>query len=140
MGGGNLLVCQVLSPLSLSPFKKVGFRFGSAGVFGLVSQGPLGLWRPWFPWWGSTGGRCFPRLTLALEFADFGADFGADAEENERGSTSVRWVSGSGTHGSFCLALWGLLGLWRLWFRAGVPRVAAVFPWSIPDPGIRLSR
>jgi hypothetical protein len=31
------------SPLSLSPFKKVGSRFGAAGVFGLVAQGPLGL-------------------------------------------------------------------------------------------------
>jgi hypothetical protein len=29
------------SPLSLSRFKKVGSRFGSAGVFGLVSRGPL---------------------------------------------------------------------------------------------------
>jgi hypothetical protein len=29
------------SPLSLLPFKKVGSRFGSAGVFGLVSWGPL---------------------------------------------------------------------------------------------------
>jgi hypothetical protein len=28
---------------SLSPFKKVGSRFGSAGVFGLVAQGLLGL-------------------------------------------------------------------------------------------------
>jgi hypothetical protein len=44
----------------------------------------------------------------------------------------VRWVSGSGTHESFCLALWGFLGLWCLWFRAGVP-------WSVPDPGIRFS-
>jgi hypothetical protein len=79
----------------------------------------------------------FPRLSLALEFADLGAVYGAEAEENECGSTSVRWISGSGTHGSFCLALWGLLGLWRLCFRAGVPRAAAVFPWYAPDPGIR---
>jgi hypothetical protein len=59
MGGGNLLVCQVLSPLSLPPFKKVGSRCGSAGVFGLVSRVLLGLWHLWFPCWGSTGGRCF---------------------------------------------------------------------------------
>jgi hypothetical protein len=51
----------------------------------------------------------FPRLTLALEFADLGAVYSADAEESERGSPSVKWVSGSGAHGSFCLALWGPL-------------------------------
>jgi hypothetical protein len=54
--GGNLLVCQILSPLS--PFKKVGFRFRSAGVFSLAFWGPLGLWCLWFPCCGSTGGRC----------------------------------------------------------------------------------
>jgi hypothetical protein len=38
--------------------------------------------------------------------------------------------------------LWAPLGLWRLWFPCvavgGVPRAAAVLPWPIPDPGVRL--
>jgi hypothetical protein len=110
--------------------------------------GPLGcsVWSLGALWSSGARGSCagdpraaavFPRLSLGLEFADLGADYGADAEENERGSPSVRWISGSGTHGSSCLALWGLLGLWRLCFRVGVPRAATVFPWSVPDPGIR---
>jgi hypothetical protein len=118
--------------------KKVGSRFGSSGVFCLASgslrppgtPGPCGgLWAAAVfseaLWASGACGSCagvpqaaavFPRLTPALEFADLGAVYGADAEESERGSPLVRWVSGSGTHGSFCLALWGLLGLWRLWF------------------------
>jgi hypothetical protein len=71
-----------LHSLSLAFFEKVGSRFGSAGVFSLVAQGPLGLWRPWVPCWGSTGSHCFfPRfLTPALEFAFLGAVCGADVE------------------------------------------------------------
>jgi hypothetical protein len=36
-------------------------------------------------------------------------------KEDDRTSTD-RWVSGSGMPGSFCLASWGPLGLWHLWF------------------------
>jgi hypothetical protein len=36
-----------------------------------------------------------------------------DDEENDK-SSSDRWVSESGSPGSFCLALWGTLGLWFL--------------------------
>jgi hypothetical protein len=135
MGGGNQLVCQVLSPLSrllkrLTP---------GSGPLGCLVWSLGALWAS-----GTCGSRAgdpraaavFPRLSPAPEFADLGADYSVDAEVNERGSTSVRWVSGSGTHESFCLALWGLLGLWRLWFRAGVLQAAAVFPWFVPDPGI----
>jgi hypothetical protein len=38
-----------------------------------------------------------------------------DVDEDD-GTSTDRWVSGSGTPGSFCLACWGFLGLWRLWF------------------------
>jgi hypothetical protein len=55
-----------------------------------------------------------------------------DDDEEDDESSSDRWVSGSGSPGSFCLASWVPLGLWRLWFlcRAlhGDPRAAAVFP------------
>jgi hypothetical protein len=120
-------------------------RRWEGGICWFVRFSPLSrLLKRWTPGSGPLGclvwslgdpqaAAVFPRFSP--EFADLGAD----AEVNERGSTSVRWVSGSGTHESFCLALWCLLGLWRLWFRAGVPRVAAVFPWYFPDPGIRFS-
>jgi hypothetical protein len=50
-------------------------------------------------------------------------------------SSSDRWVSRSGSPGSFCLALSGPLGLWRLWFplqgtAVEIPGAAAVFPGS----------
>jgi hypothetical protein len=51
------------------------------------------------PWAASV----FPSLTPALGFAGLGAVCGADTEESERGSPSVRWVPGCGTHGYFCL-------------------------------------
>jgi hypothetical protein len=38
-----------------------------------------------------------------------------DVEEDVESSTD-KWVSGSGTPGSFCLACRGSLGLWRPWF------------------------
>jgi hypothetical protein len=38
-----------------------------------------------------------------------------DDKEDDNSSTD-RWVSGSGTPGSFCLACRGSSGLWRLWF------------------------
>jgi hypothetical protein len=39
-----------------------------------------------------------------------------DDDEEDDKTSSDRWVSGSGSPWSFCLALWGPLGLWRLWF------------------------
>jgi hypothetical protein len=54
------------------------------------------------------GRRCispaYPDPGVCLVPLDLGAVYGADAEEGERGSPSVRWVSGSGALGSFCLA------------------------------------
>jgi hypothetical protein len=54
------------------------------------------------------GGRCISPAYLdpgvCLVPLDLGTIYGADAEEGERGSPLVRWVSGSGTPGSFCLA------------------------------------
>jgi hypothetical protein len=138
-GGGDLLVCQILSPLS-----RLLKRWAPG-------SGPLGC-LVWFfgALWasGACGSRAgvpraaavFPRLTPALEFADLGAEYGADAEENKRGSPSVRWVSGSGMHGSFCLALGAFWASGACGSCAGVPQVAAVFPWSVPDPGICLFR
>jgi hypothetical protein len=69
------------SPPSLSSLFLVGSRFGFAGVFGLVSRGPFGVF-------GALGSRAgdpraaavFPRLTLALEFVFLGAVCGADVE------------------------------------------------------------
>jgi hypothetical protein len=57
----------------------------------------------------------FPSLPWPWSLLILGAVYGAETEENERGSPSVGWVSGSGTHGSFCLDFGGPLGLWRLW-------------------------
>jgi hypothetical protein len=123
----------------LSSFKKVGSRFGPLGCL-VWSLGTL--WAS-----GTCGSRAgvpraaavFPQLTPALEFADLGADYGADAEENERGSTSVRWVSGSGT-GLFVLPCGVFWASGTCGSCAGLPRAAAVFLWSVPDSGIRLSR
>jgi hypothetical protein len=39
-----------------------------------------------------------------------------DDDEEVDSSSSERWVSRSGSPGSFCLASWGPLGLWHLWF------------------------
>jgi hypothetical protein len=59
-----------------------------------------------------------------------------DGEEDD-GMSTDSWVSGSGTPGSFCLAFWGPLGLWRWWFLSwGTTGGRCCFPWSIPDPGI----
>jgi hypothetical protein len=96
-------------------------------------SGPLGclVWSLWAPRAsGACGSRAgdpraaavFFQLTPALEFADLGADYGTDAE----GMNVDRTWSG-GFQEFFCLALWGLLSLWRLWFCAGVPQAAAVF-------------
>jgi hypothetical protein len=55
-----------------------------------------------------------------------GRDNEDDDVKEDNGTSTGRWVSGSGTPGSFCLASRGLLGLWRLWFlcwesgRAGI--------------------
>jgi hypothetical protein len=59
-----------------------------------------------------------------------------DNEEEDDRTSMDRWVSGSGTPGSFCLASWSPLGLWRLWFLCWGTTGAAVFPWPIPEPGI----
>jgi hypothetical protein len=39
-----------------------------------------------------------------------------DDDEEDDKTSSDRWVPGSGLPGSFCLAWWGPLGLWHLWF------------------------
>jgi hypothetical protein len=45
-----------------------------------------------------------------------GCDDEDDDDDENDGTSMDRWVSGSGTPGSFCLASWGPLGLWRRWF------------------------
>jgi hypothetical protein len=82
MEGRNLLVCQVLSPLSLSPFLK---RWAPGlGRLGCLVWLLRALWA-----FGARGSRAggpraatgfFPRLTPALEFAFLGAVCGADVE------------------------------------------------------------
>jgi hypothetical protein len=77
---------------------------------------------PWLPrsLWETVGGRCvspaYPGPGVFYIPLSLGDVYGADVEESERGSPSVKWVSGSGMHGSFCLDFWGPLVLWHLWF------------------------
>jgi hypothetical protein len=60
-----------------------------------------------------------------------------DDDKEDDGTSTDRWVSGSGMPGSFCLASWGPLGFWRRWFLCwGTTGGCCHFPWSIPDPGI----
>jgi hypothetical protein len=54
MGGGNLLVCQVLSPLSLPPFKRWAPGSGPLGCLAGLS-GPLGPLAPVVPVLGIHG-------------------------------------------------------------------------------------
>jgi hypothetical protein len=78
------LVCQVLSPLSLSRLLK---RWApGSGPLGCLVWSLGALWAS-----GARGSRAedpraaavFPRLSPALEFADLGTDYGADVEVNE---------------------------------------------------------
>jgi hypothetical protein len=55
MGKGGICWFVRFSPLSLPPFKMVGSRFGSAGVFGLVSRDPFGPLVPVVPVLGIHG-------------------------------------------------------------------------------------
>jgi hypothetical protein len=106
--GESVVLSDSLPSLAL---KKVGFR--SAGVFSLAFLGLFGPLAPVVPVLGYHGRPLyFP--SLPWRSLNLGAVYGADAEESERGSPLVRWVSGSGPHGSFHLAFWGPLGLWRL--------------------------
>jgi hypothetical protein len=60
-----------------------------------------------------------------------------DDDEEDVGTSTDRWVSGSGTPGSFCLAYRGPLGFWRRWFLCwGTTGGRCSLPWSSPDPGI----
>jgi hypothetical protein len=52
----------------------------------------LGLRRPWSLYRGSMGGHCISQSFPGPGVAGLGAVCGADAEESERGSLSVRWV------------------------------------------------
>jgi hypothetical protein len=54
-GRGGICWFVRFSPLSLPPFQKVGSRFGSARVFGLVSRGPFGPLAPVVPVLGIHG-------------------------------------------------------------------------------------
>jgi hypothetical protein len=60
-----------------------------------------------------------------------------DDVEGDSESSTDRWVSGSGTPGSFCLACRGSSGLWSPWFPLkgdlGRPLFLTRPP---PDPGI----
>jgi hypothetical protein len=47
---------------------------------------------------------------------DFQEEDDDDNDEEDDKTSSNRWVLGSGSPGSFCLALWGPLGLWHPWF------------------------
>jgi hypothetical protein len=60
-----------------------------------------------------------------------------DDDNDSPSSYSERWVPGSGTPGSFGLAGWGSLGLWRPWFPLKGDLGRPLFlPWLIPDPKI----
>jgi hypothetical protein len=59
-----------------------------------------------------------------------------DVKEDDELSTD-RWVSGSGTPGSFGLACRGFSGLRRPPFPLkGDHGQPVCFPWPLPDPGI----
>jgi hypothetical protein len=104
MGGGNLLVLSG-SLHSLSPaFQKGGLQVWVR--WGVWS----GLGAPWAS--GARGSRAgdpraaavFPQLTPALEFADLGADYSADAE-----GTNVDRPRSSGFQDQACMGLFGPL-------------------------------
>jgi hypothetical protein len=79
-GGRNLLVCQVLSPLSLA-FQKGGLQVRVSWGVRSGCSGPFGPLTPMDPVLGFHGQLLFfPRLTLALEFAILSAVCGADVE------------------------------------------------------------
>jgi hypothetical protein len=60
-----------------------------------------------------------------------------DDIEKDTESSTDRWVSGSGTPGSFCLACRGSFGLWRPWFPLKGDLGRPLFlPQPLPDPGI----
>jgi hypothetical protein len=133
MERGNLLVCQVLPPLS-PVFLKVGSRFRSAGVFGLVSRGSF----------GSSGARgchagdpraaaVFPRLTPALEFVFLGAVCGADV----KGSNVDRPRSGGfqdqARVGLFVLPCGVLWASGACGSALGYHGRPLFFPWSVPE-------
>jgi hypothetical protein len=65
-----------------------------------------------------------------------------DDDEEDDSSSSDRWVSGSGSPGSFCLASRGPLGFWRLWSPLRALQWGSLggryFTRLVPDLGIFL--
>jgi hypothetical protein len=54
-------------------------------------------------------------VVKAAEAGTYDNEDNSDDKEDD-GTSTDKWVSGSGMPGSFCLASWGPLGLWRRWF------------------------
>jgi hypothetical protein len=100
------------------------------------------------PLWAPDGDRCMPcgqglppvrpdgAVAKDPEKGGLG-DKDDDVDEDSVSSYSDRWVSGSGTPGSFCLACQGSSGLWRPWFPLKGDLGRPLFSSRpIPDPGI----
>jgi hypothetical protein len=86
--------------------KRLAPGSGPLGCFVLL-RGPYGPLAPPVPVGDRGRPPYFPILPWPWSSLALGAVCGADAEESEHGSPSARWVSGSGTHGSLCLAFRG---------------------------------
>jgi hypothetical protein len=149
MGG----ICWFVRFSPLSHLEKVGSRFGSSGVFCLAS-GPYNPLAPpvpvgdrgrppYFLWasgaWGTTGGRCFspdlPRPRSSQIWAP------STALTLRRASVDCPRSGGFQDQARMCLFVSLFGAFWAsgtCGFCDGVPRAAAVFPWSVHDPGIRL--
>jgi hypothetical protein len=126
--GWNLLVCQVLSPLSL--------------VFKRWGPGPLGclVWSLGAPW--ASGARAgdpraaavFPCLTPAPEFAVLFADYGADVEGTNVDRPRSGGFQDQARMGLFVLPCGVLWASGACGSALGYHGRPLCFPWSVPDP------
>jgi hypothetical protein len=105
-------------PLTVTDACPVGKGFPRCGQMGQLPRAP------------GRGG-------LGDEDDDDDDDDDNDVDEDSVSSYSDRWVSGSGTPGSFCLACWGSSDLWSPWFPLKEDLGRPLFlSRPIPDPGI----